>query len=272
MRSRLWARTPNPTHSPAARQQTCTAFKGQIIKCLLVVPRHIRLVAALAASLLLGGLAGERYLHFRNSNGTSTASSHCALDDNAYAPPSGLGQFVQSLDMRLPSLAFIRTGEAARTFHGGRQEGYIAEVAISGPDRPAEDARALALHYDIGKLPRVPLQGRVVAHNQGPLEYYETHLVFSSALGASAFLASVRSSEPNDSHDHPQSVSIGDQSVDWLSDNGGDPNTEVSMFMTVISGKTVLQMVLRGGASTHFAELSSLATNAVNHVTALCRG
>lgn len=228
-------------------------------------------ITALAASLLLGGIAGELYLYLQRSNGTAAPPGLCALGDNTYASPPLTGQFEKSVDMRMASLPFIRTGGAARTFQGGRQIGYLAEVAISGPDRPAEDAHSRTLHYSIGKLPLIPLQGAVVVHNPGPLEYYETHLAFSSETGARAFLDIIRHSQSTVPHLHPQDVWVGDGSVAWLSDNAGDPNTETAAYIDVVSGGTVIQLTLKGGESTSFTPLPSLATSAINNIAEACQ-
>lgn len=77
-----------------------------------------------------------------------------------------------------PSRSFVRD------FRSGRIVGFIADIAVTGPDRTSEDARAAALGYEIGRFPYVPLTGDVVTHSDGLLEVYDSAFEFASAQAA----------------------------------------------------------------------------------------
>ena len=76
-----------------------------------------------------------------------------------------------------------------RDYLCGELYGFITNVALTGPYRQENNARALQLHYPIQKYPYVPLTGSIVAglpHNV--FEVYEAVYQFSTSKAAVAFL------------------------------------------------------------------------------------
>ena len=133
----------------------------------------------------------------------SAARSSCATTDGAFLLATSLPQafvldvddrFVQSplLNHRLPGSG--PDPAAISNWQAARMRGWIAKIAVDGPDRPAEDAIARSLGYTVHTLPLVPLLGPVVQHNPGVLEIYRTNTAYSSAAGAADFMADLAGS------------------------------------------------------------------------------
>jgi hypothetical protein len=102
----------------------------------------------------------------------------------------GYTQFVGYPNMALPVKS--RIGFPLwfqRDYLCGELYGFITNVALTGPYRQQNNARARQLHYPIQKYPYVPLTGSIVSglpHNV--LEVYEAVYQFSAAKAATAFL------------------------------------------------------------------------------------
>lgn len=139
--------------------------------------------------------------------------------------------------------------------------GWIAEVAVDGPDRAAEDAIARSLGYSIGKLPLVPLVGPVVEHNPGVLEVYQTNTVYRSVAGASDFMADLAADAKlaettvvtTDGRAEPKGIPVqlsgGDEDVAYEMPGyvGPDGATEAFFTFAVRLGRFVVQLSVQSG-------------------------
>lgn len=152
--------------------------------------RRDRLNLFVGASLLVATpisfLLWSAY-HAEFATTTSNAQA-CIASDGAFIDASSLPGFDLMVNQRFteppvkglldPSISYVRD------FVSGGMVGFLVDVAVTGPDRSSEDARARALGYEIGRWPYVPLVGDVVAHSPGLLEVYESVTEYTSNQAA----------------------------------------------------------------------------------------
>lgn len=180
----------------------------------------------------------------------TTASPDCALSDQSYVPVSALPSFQPMVDNKFDTLPF-RQGDGGG-FLKGRLKGSIASIAVNGPDRAAIDQHSTALHYQIGKFPLVPLQGPVVEHNPGPLEWYETHMLFDDVNSAAAWMkinSNTSVSFEAGTTSSPYPVLFGDESF-GAQDIPSPPSVQMETrdWAMVRIGNVVLSYSLQGGS------------------------
>jgi hypothetical protein len=217
----------------------------------------------------------------------------CSTSDSAYLDGSHLsGSYQTIVDQR-----FTQSPEAAHhlpagtpppqisEWLSGRLKGWIATIAVSGPDRPAEDEAARSLGYNVGKWPLVPLSGPVVQHNPGILEIYETHDAFSTTEAAQAFFQDLKKSaeeaenvtvtEPGGTKPPPAPLtlsagdsSFGDVTPSWTSSTAG--MSERYLAYTVRIGTVVVQLTVQGGASTQPSDGLALLHQALSRLGMSC--
>ena len=134
-----------------------------------------------------------------------TPIDSCATADGAYldrAHPPLSGSFDSLAEQRFtaPPLEGHNAGggrspgPAISDWRAARLRGWIARIAVTGPDRASEDRYAESLGYQVGSFPLVPLVGPVVEHNPGILEVYQTNTEYQSATGARDYMKDLASS------------------------------------------------------------------------------
>lgn len=224
---------------------------------------------------------------------TGPFSSACATSGSAYLSSSMLpGAFQVIVDQsfaeapaalhRLPGAPSIA---AVTDWTSGRLVGWIATIAVNGPDRPSENALARSLGESVGRFPLVPLSGPVVEHNPRVLEIYETNDVFSSTNGAenyySELLGSANEAETVTITEngiakpraHALTVTGGDQSFGDETPGWMDPKlgmTETDIAVGVVIGATVVQFTVQGGAALVPSEALGLLNQALRQIAKAC--
>lgn len=208
----------------------------------------VTVAAGVAGFAIHGALSGAA-----TSVQNGQATQNCAIRDQTYVEISMLPSFEATVDNTMNGLPFRRDGGASTGFVAGRYKGALASIAISGPDRASEDQRAKALHYPIGRIPLVPLQGPVVEHNPGPLEWLEAHMIFSSATAASAWLVSDQDPKNFVNGGAPEqtfSPGIGQGSYGLITTLGPKaPGNETLVSVETRLDNVVVQYTIQGGSS-----------------------
>jgi hypothetical protein len=223
----------------------------------------------------------------------SAARSSCATKDVAFLLATSLPQafvvdvdnrFIESplLDHRLPGSG--PDPAAISDWQAARLRGWIAEIAVDGPDRSAEDAIARSLGYTVGKLPLVPLVGPVVRHNPGVLEAYQTNTEYKSATGAADFMGdlagSARSEETTvvteGGHLEPSGHALpligGDQDVAYEKPGftGSQEATETFFTFAVRLGRYVTQFTVQSGYGLTEQQAVAVLAQAVERMAHSC--
>jgi hypothetical protein len=209
---------------------------------------------------------------------------HCALSGGAFLTASELtpGPFVQFLSQDL-TVAPVKGGisqegpgaVARRTFTKGHIDGDLSELAVSGPDRAAEDNYARSLGYSIGPWPLVPLNGPVVSHNPGVLEVYQEDLVFDSTAGAQAMESIFRTSVTLATGARliewrPSSVTADDSFAVETIPSLGVPKQENTVRMVGRMGSLVVSIIVQGGDAVNVATASPIGDVGVQHLASSC--
>jgi len=200
----------------------------------------------------------------------------CAVQSGAFLTARDLGNFTEFVQQRFEHPPFFgRNSHAAfvSEFRVAKFEGFLANLSVHGPYRQAEDAAARALGYRIGRWPLVPLTGRVVRDNGGPLEVYQTNWSFASPNGASAWLRALRGSTGGTSGSvvEPIRVRIGDESYAYRSHRLHDDGThETAIGIDVRHGIIVLTVLVQGGQSIIAANTESLVRKALADIKLTC--
>jgi hypothetical protein len=225
-------------------------------------------VATAIVVLVVAACAGSS----PNSSAVTPASS-CATADSAYldaahAPLSGSFDSFANQRFTVPPLESHHVGGvqslglAISDWRAARLRGWIARIAVAGPDRASEDKYAESLGYRVGRFPIVPLVGPVVEHNPGVLEVYQTNTEYHSASGARGYMKDLTSTasraETTQGLENgttlpraiPVQLSGGDESVAYetprqLIRHVGP--TERFFTFSVRFGRYVLQLSVQGG-------------------------
>lgn len=204
----------------------------------------------------------------------SGATSPCVTRADAFVAASELPGFVQTADTRfdhLPTHSLRGWDPAAAAFTGGGYRGFLASVAINGPDRPAEDAYARSAGYTPGALPLMPLQGPVVDHNPGPLEVYDAVYGFTSADAARSWYRSV-----TDSASANQTIAavpgIADDAREASGPIGLNPtgHQESVVYLGARLGTIVLTVSVQGGGATTSGAVRPIILRAVHALQRAC--
>ena len=239
------------------------------------------------ACLLLGLGAVMLYGHF--STPTKTHQAHyCATSSTAFLSASDLGAFDRIVDSDFASLDIgprIGAGtpgagapDYERQYLAGRLVGYIADVAVTGPDRADEDRIAKSFHYSTGKWPLVPLTGKVVQDNAGLLEFYQTNWQFESPTAAVHYVdANERSAKMSAASiangGGPQSQfaaapAYGDEEQSTL--GPADGTHEYVVSVTLAAGSHAIELVFRGGSASQLGAYDTFVREALNHLQLAC--
>ena len=151
---------------------------------------------------------------------------------------------------------------AISDWRAARLRGWIARIAVTGPDRASEDQYARSLGYRAGRFPLVPLVGPVVEHNPGILEVYQTNTEYHSAAGASDYMKALASSTAMAETTHvtrsgaplPRAIPVKltgrDENIDYETTQRLIPKvgpTERFFTFSVRFGRYVLQLSVQGG-------------------------
>lgn len=207
------------------------------------------------------------------SSSAVTPAVSCATVDSAYldvarAPLSG--SFDSLADQRFTSPPLgghhigvvASAGPAISGWQAARLRGWIARIAVTGPDRASENQYAKSLRYKVGRFPLVPLVGPVVKHNSGILELYQTNTEYQSAAGAISYIKDLASAallaettqETENGTPLPRAIPMplagGDESVAYQTPQYLIPHvgpTERFFTFSVRFGRYVLQLSVQGG-------------------------
>lgn len=224
----------------------------------------------------------------------SSARSSCATTDGAFLLATSLPQaFVVAVDERFvesPLLEHRPLGggpdpAAIADWQAARLRGWIAEIAVDGPDRADEDAIARSLGYTVGRLPLVPLLGPVVQHNPGMLEIYQTNTAYDTPAGAVDFMGDLASSGRSDETTvitegghveppgHALSLNGGDQDVAYEKPGFMGPQgaTETYFTFAVRLGNDVTQFTIQSGDGLTEQEAVAVLGQAVGRMARSCR-
>jgi hypothetical protein len=223
----------------------------------------------------------------------TSAVATCATSDGAYLSIAQLGgSFEVIVDQRFTASPATNHHQSVGTpspqvsdWISGRLTGWIADIAVNGPDRPAQDALARSLGDTVGKWPLVPLSGPVVIHNPGVLEVYQTNDVFGSIAGAEDYF-----SDLSQSAKEAESVSItvgtaikppavpveisggdqsfGDQTPEWVDPTVGITERYVSFGVRI--GVTVVQLTVQGGSHVSLTQALVLLNETMAHWASSC--
>ena len=234
------------------------------------------MVAVAGAVILLGTVAtGASYLRDHPLLPPASATA-CQIRDGGLLSADSLGgRFDKIVDLPMdhPPLGMGRNPNFSAAFLGAHLVGYVVDVAVTGPDRAAEDADAQRVGYTPGPFPLVPLTGDVVVHNPGLLEFYETAWSFSSDDGATLLINAVRTSSTvpvqafvnGSSQPMPRTESLSlPNGVDGVFTKTvpADTRQETTFTMTTRRGSHVLQLTAQGGARLDLATVQRLFSDA----------
>ena len=241
-----------------------------------------RLAAVAAAAWMIPGCGGN-----------PVPVTPCATFDSAYLSNDQLGgNFQVIVDQKFTAAPAAAHSHPVGTpppqisqWLSGKLMGWIATIAVDGPDRPAEDALARSLGDTVGKWPLVPLSGAVVEHNPGILEVYQANDIFSSAEGAQDYFSDLSRSAADaetttitvGTTTKPRAArlgvsggdqSFGDQTPRWMDPTIGMTETYVSLGVRV--GVTVVQLTVQGGSTVGLPEALTLVNHALARLAASC--
>jgi hypothetical protein len=226
-----------------------------------------------------------------------TPTASCATADSAYldgthAPLSG--SFDSLVDQRFTVSPLeghhvggvASAGLAISDWRAARLRGWIARIAVSGPDRVSENRYAESLGYSVGRFPLVPLVGPVVEHNSGILEVYQTNTEYHSASGASDYIKDLASAallaettqETEKGTALPRAIPMqlagGDESVAYETPQYLIPHvgpTERFFTFSVRLGGYVLQLSVQGGDDLNSGAALGVLNVAAMSLTRSCR-
>jgi hypothetical protein len=249
-----------------------------------------RWVGALAALVVLTSCSAVP----SSKPSVSAARSSCATTDGAFLLVTSLPQafvvdvddrFVESplLDHRLPGSG--PDPAAISDWHAARLRGWIAKIAVDGPDRAAENAIAGSLGYTVHALPLVPLLGPVVQHNPGVLEIYQTNTEYNSAAGAADFMADLAGSArleattvvSDGGHIEPSAHAVpltgGDEDVAYEKPGftGSQGAAETFFTFAVRLGRYVTQLTVQSGYGLNEQQAVAILAQAVERMASSCR-
>jgi len=230
------------------------------------------------AALIVGALITAGFASHILRHGPSTLPGTCVVRDEAFLAPRALGSFTRFVDGRFDHPPFFGIDNRApfvTTFRVARQEGYIADVALRGRYRQAEDAVARAAKYTVGRWPLVPLTGAVVRDHGGELEIYQTNWSFGSWDGADAWLRSLRQSGGGMYGDVVKTVAVrlGDDTYAFQSHPpGGDLGHERVAAIVVRQGTAVLTVRVQGGKDITVNTILPLTRAALSNMVRTCAG
>jgi hypothetical protein len=174
---------------------------------------------------------------------------------------------------------------AITQWRAAQLHGWIAVIAVTGPDRASEDEYAKSLGYKIGRFPLVPLVGPVVAHNPGILEVYQTNTEYQSAAGASDDMRQTAGSAQQAETIRqtyngivvpdpiPIRIAGGGESVALETPQYVMPHvgpTERFFSFTVQFGRYVLALSVQGGDALHPAAAVDVLNAAAKSLTRSC--
>jgi hypothetical protein len=227
---------------------------------------------------------------------TVTPAVSCATADSAYlnashAPLSGAFDSIADQRFTVPPLEGHHVGGAGpprlaiSDWRASRLRGWIARIAVTGPDRVSEDQYAKSLGYTAGRFPLVPLVGTVVKHNPGILEVYQTDTEYRSVSGAGDYMKDLASSalQAETTPDIEKGVALpravpvriagGDERVAYEMPQYLIPHvgpTERFFTFSVRSGRYVLQLSVQGGNGLNPAAALGVVNAAAISLTRAC--
>jgi hypothetical protein len=225
-----------------------------------------------------------------------TPTASCATADSAYlnashAPLSGAFDSLADQRFTVPPLEGHHVGGvpsprlAISDWRAARLRGWIARIAVTGPDRVSEDQYAKSLGYTVGRFPLVPLVGPVVKHNPGILEVYQTDTEYRSASGASDYMKDLASAAllAETTQDVEKGITLpraipvqiagADERVSYETPQHLIPHvgpTERFFTFSVRFGRYVLQLSVQGGDGLNPATALGVLNAAAMSLTRSC--
>jgi hypothetical protein len=234
--------------------------------------RRLAIVTASVVTLVLAG-----YVALGRSPWSSDRTSSCIADVPHFVDDvAALNGFSIDVDEGLPmtigrgSPPGVSPPAYVSDYQAGRMVGYVANIAVTGLDRPGLNAAARSLGYQIGKWPLVPLVGPVVQHNPGLLETYVTVVVFKSTAGSRSWLSFKSMSFAQAGYTTLTSpnnrIAI---SVEGILGNN-DGIHEHILIHEVPLANTVLQLAYQGGSGLSQAEVAAETNTAIGRFVQAC--
>lgn len=194
----------------------------------------------------------------------------CTLSDLPMLPQQALEGFTVNVSEEVTNAPIkgvdTSAGPVVTDYRDGRLKGYLANVAISGPDRASEDAWARIHNYPLQRLPYVPLSGAVVAHASRILEMYEFVAVYDSPKGAGAFVAWLTQ---DTQRVNLHGLVTGTASV-TPPQPGPDPPYETDYRVVKAANDVVVRLDFEGPSRMGTAQVASLANTAIQRALGAC--
>lgn len=213
-----------------------------------------------------------------SSGGRPSTAGPCITRSDAYISAADLGPFTQFLRATFytsPFAGFAPPGARLAwitDFIISGVRGYLANVTLKGLYRRLEDKRARALHYQVGKWPLVPFQGRVVTDHPGILEVYQSNFAFRSTKAARMVLRSNRNSGDGVQGDvaRPFPAHFGDDTFALKAYPPPGSQREWHVNLVVRLGTSVVALSIAGGRRITAAQGVHLMRIALRHVARSC--
>ncbi len=206
----------------------------------------------------------------------SSATRRACLQPAAFLQPGDLPGFTQIVNNSQQGPP-IPGGEPAvvkllsEGYVGGRLVGYLANVAITGPDRSTEDAQARQMGYTPGSIPLVPLSGPIVRDSPGVLEVYEILSVYQNATEANRWAQALdQSIEFGGSVVPLTGVPRGDGFFLPAPSSGRFPPYESEYQLVDVLHSSVLHIGVQGGSALHTSDISRIASTAMHELGKMC--
>ena len=202
----------------------------------------------------------------------------CELSPLAALGRVDLPGFSQTVN-EVTSTAPIKDGAAGgetdalvTDFEGGRLVGFLADVAIDGPDRPLEDAYDRSLGYTPGLYPLVPLSGAIVHDAPGVLEIYEFVATYRSPQGASEFTDWLRQGRLGAGGYQVQLRGLKQGAAYFQPAQGSGPHPPYEEEYQVVQelGTTVIRLDVEGGDKVNPSDAVRLANEASSRLRGAC--
>lgn len=175
------------------------------------------------------------------------------------------------------AFGFAGNADLVASLRDQRFVGYVADLAVHGPDRAEEDAYARSLNYQVGYWPLVPLYGTVVQHHPGLLEVYEHVAVFSNEAAASEMFGMLLKSESSQVQQFvngtpvPTPTLLSQLTTSFLVYTPPrDAYSETTFGSNVVVGRAVLQVTFQGGSGLTADSVNSLTRVAAKELTYGC--
>lgn len=202
--------------------------------------------------------------------------SSCLMSPAALISQAQLTAFTDVVTQRLngppiPGGIPAAVATFSNDYVGGRLVGFVANIAIQGPDRPLEDAYARSLGYPPGRIPLVPLSGAIVRDSPGLLEVYESVYVYGSESQADSLARLLHQSLlVGGSHVAIAGVPADDGYFLPAPTTGPNPPYESAFQVVAVANTSVLRVSLQGGSELTVTDAAQITREAVARMGLAC--